>query len=662
MNKNVIQKLLICGIILVLFGVNYGAGIENITGYKSNFISTNESISSSSINTDWWPMFHHDLNLSGYTTSIAPSTNKVLWTIGTWEDYWDDPGRSAPAIVDGRVYIGAMRTEYPLIVTPCDNNRIYKNPIHLRSVSSGENIRDKVASSSSRWYEAFVQCLDAGTGSEVWKTFLPNQYWIWGSAVVDNGKVYITSADEMEGLDSHVFCLDALTGGILWNFSFKQYDWVSPIVYNGKVFVAGIVSHQWPKADCNLYCLDAVTGDEIYNITVGEGFPFDSPALGNGRLFISVYNRETTETYIYCVNSLNGNVLWSKNLLGNYYGSSAVIYDNTVIVSSTFWGGGPNCSGVLWCLDTETGAEQWNYTTDLVCNIWSTPDIAYGKVYLASSRLFDGTDRDGLGEVRCLNASTGVLLWNRTLGDFMYSSPAIADGKIYLFSADGFGNDHGDVYCLDIANGGLIWRYWIWRGTTSSPAIAEGRLYVATPWCFYAFDDSAPSDTPPTITITGPYVGIPDDYYNYNYTLLGVDPEGHDLAIFFEWSEEFPGNMYIVLGPSGVPIPIRVPFTHQGEYWIRARAQDLVSYAWSNWSIITINVSKPKPMFLLGFINPVEKENGCTLLNATFVFYAKVSPFKLGFLSSGNQIMILNNSTGHVGLHFIIGRFQAAVG
>ena len=51
---------------------------------------------------DWWPMFHHDRNHTGYSTSTAPNTNHTIWTYTTGEAVI-----SCPAVVDGKVYVGS---------------------------------------------------------------------------------------------------------------------------------------------------------------------------------------------------------------------------------------------------------------------------------------------------------------------------------------------------------------------------------------------------------------------------------------------------------------------------------------------------------------------------------------------------------------------------
>ncbi len=51
---------------------------------------------------DWWPMFRHDLNHTGYSTSTAPNTNETPWTFTTGGGVF-----SSPAVVGGLVYVGS---------------------------------------------------------------------------------------------------------------------------------------------------------------------------------------------------------------------------------------------------------------------------------------------------------------------------------------------------------------------------------------------------------------------------------------------------------------------------------------------------------------------------------------------------------------------------
>lgn len=53
------------------------------------------------------------------------------------------------------------------------------------------------------------------------------------------------------------------------------------------------------------------------------------------------------------------------------------------------------------------------------------------------------------------------------------ASPAVADGVVYIGSAD------GNVYALNAVNGTKVWSFETGNPVTSSPAISGGIVYVA---------------------------------------------------------------------------------------------------------------------------------------------------------------------------------------
>lgn len=62
--------------------------------------------------------------------------------------------------------------------------------------------------------------------------------------------------------------------------------------------------------------------------------------------------------------------------------------------------------------------------------------------------------------------------WTFDAGGYVASTPAVANGRVYVVST-------GGIYALDAASGEEIWHNESLRGT-ASPAIADGKLYVNT--------------------------------------------------------------------------------------------------------------------------------------------------------------------------------------
>ena len=106
--------------------------------------------------------------------------------------------------------------------------------------------------------------------------------------------------------------------------------------------------------------------------------------------------------------------------------------------------------------------EQWSFTTggDRV----TSPAVANGVVYVGSND----------NNVYALNAATGAKLWSFTTGNFVYSSPAVADGVVYVGSVD------NNVYALNAATGAKLWSFTTGSYVYSSPAVADGVVYVGS--------------------------------------------------------------------------------------------------------------------------------------------------------------------------------------
>jgi outer membrane protein assembly factor BamB len=67
--------------------------------------------------------------------------------------------------------------------------------------------------------------------------------------------------------------------------------------------------------------------------------------------------------------------------------------------------------------------------------------------------------------VYALNAATGTRLWSYTTGGPVLSSPAVANGIVYVGSYD------GKVYAL---NGSRLWASTVGKKVGSSPTVANG--------------------------------------------------------------------------------------------------------------------------------------------------------------------------------------------
>lgn len=379
-----------------------------------------------------WPMFHHDLALSGYSPSTAPNTNDTLWIYDTGSDV-----RSSPAIVDGILYIGAL------------DGKLY--------------------------------ALNANTGSMIWNYTTGRA--ILSSPAVAGGKVYFGSGD------GKVYALGGGAGGgsLIWSVGIGGAGWSSPAVHGGNVFIA--------SESGKIFSLDASTGAEKWNRSIG-GFPNGPIAVVNGKVYsgthtgnptlIALNEADGSVAWQYFhpgggfVNSNGAAVVDGDGdgKLDVYFGVVAMPNGQAIALNeadgSLKWifnfqpiiGAGPGPKGPGWststpavhnarvfigsddqnmyALDAGTGLKIWNFTTN-AC-VWSAPAVADGKVFFGSNdHIFYALDE-----------TTGSLVWSyNTSLSRIEGSPAVADGKVYV------GNENGKVYAFGHLVGNVTGGGWI---------------------------------------------------------------------------------------------------------------------------------------------------------------------------------------------------------
>ena len=104
----------------------------------------------------------------------------------------------------------------------------------------------------------------------------------------------------------------------------------------------------------------------------------------------------------------------------------------------------------------------WNFTT--MQGVMTSPAVANGYVFVGSND----------GAVYCINAANGELVWDYPTASEVKSSPAIYNGIVYV------GSDDDNVYALNATNGAKLWNYTTDGEVTSSPAVVNGVVYIGS--------------------------------------------------------------------------------------------------------------------------------------------------------------------------------------
>ena len=148
--------------------------------------------------------------------------------------------------------------------------------------------------------------------------------------------------------------------------------------------------------------------------------------------------------------SLQGQIRWSFDI-GYATGSLPAVKDGMLYVGGHF---------KVHALETATGKQVWEAET--TGPVHSSPAIANGLLYLG---LLDG-------RLLALHADSGKLRWEFNTDNFVFSSPKVLDGVLYLGSGD------GAIYAIDAETSEMFWRTQSGGNVLVSVAVEDGILYA----------------------------------------------------------------------------------------------------------------------------------------------------------------------------------------
>ena len=349
----------------------------------SMFLAFASNVKAQQSTIDSWPMFHHDLTHTGYSTSTAPITNLTLWTYTTGGDVND------PAVVNGVVYIGSY------------DDKIYalnaKNGALIWSFTTGGYIDTSPTLANDVVYvnsgDNKTYALNAKNGAFIWSYATKSR--IDSSPTVADGRVFTCSSDR------HVYSLNATNGAVLWNYTLSGGVMLSsPAISDDRLFIGTYGG---------VYALNSTNGSLLWHFTVHGGFD-SSPAIAYGLVLVGSSNGN-----VYALNASTGTIVWNY-MTGGYVDSGPAVFNGVVFVGSA--------DHNVYALNASSGNFVWKYTTGGV--VASSPAVADNIVFVGS------LDH----KVYALNAMDGALVWSYTTGGIVVSSPAVVGSVVYVGSWD----------------------------------------------------------------------------------------------------------------------------------------------------------------------------------------------------------------------------------
>lgn len=350
----------------------------------------------------------------------------------------------------------ALRPESPYAPRRSDRARWRVNldsPVSHRPALCGDRVI--IATNDGR-----VIALNSLDGSVIWMTrtdvIQPQAFMAWSNLVVDierNRLVVGTSTKE-------VIALDAATGDISWRVATD--DWVRAAPWVGQ---DGVV-------------LAADLGGRIYRVSTHGTIDWQRD-VADFPVFADLAGEKTTcfvadsGLHLTAVDTASGTQRWRRRLVltghrdgqafdsdtiggGGFHQSSPTIERGCVYVGTA--------TRFLNAYAIDTGKLLWRY--ELSSAVSGAPLLHAGRVYVGQ--------QGGEHTFLCLEAGTGRLLWEQTLG-WVWSSPQVAAGVLIVPGVD------GHISGLEPVDGTILWRRRTGGACHPMPA-TDGRRVVLGSW------------------------------------------------------------------------------------------------------------------------------------------------------------------------------------
>lgn len=412
-----------------------------------------------------WPQFRGTA-MNGVATSRFPTTwdtsTNIRWRVPLAGEGW-----SCPVVWGDRVFVTAAV-------------RIDSEKLPTEEYRNGGGQQADLTKATYRWE---VLCLDAKTGEILWRQVprtghppIPrhsSNTYATETPVTDGERVYAYFG--MTGL----YCYD-LDGDLQWQKDLGTYpmraDWgtsSSPVLLEDKLFVQ--VDNEQQSF---VVALDTSTGDEVWRVERDERSQYSTPIIWRNSLRNELilggqhYRSYDPET---------GTVLWTLDMEKGRSSAAALAVGDRLYVGTEFRnrGGADDGGGFLFSVKAGGAGEiaPPNGATSSTFVEWKIPrsGIQMASPVHVKGFLYLLERRSGM--LHCVDAVTGEMAYRvRVPGARAFWASPWTDGeRVYCLDDDG--NTHvlasGPEFQLLHTNrlDELCW---------SSPAIANGALYLRT--------------------------------------------------------------------------------------------------------------------------------------------------------------------------------------
>ncbi len=398
-------------------------------------------------------------HLGVYESSANPTLESAIWKFKT-----GGMVLSSPAVSGRSVYIGSADGSI-YAVNRVDGSQRWK--FETRGpVNSSPAVRNGLVYATS--LDGKFYAVDAATGVARWSFTTGGERRFTAPGIhgaiprtelmADPFDVFLSSPALSGDMvyfgsgDTHVYALDAASGALRWKFKTGDVVHASPAISNGVLYIGS-----W---DRNMYALDAATGKELWRFQTGNDTTIynqvgiaSSAAIAGGIVFFGC-----RDGHFYAVDARTGAQKWKHDNRMGWVIASPAVHNGIVYF--------PTSDGTRFkAIAGSTGELKYSIENKAVS--FSSPAIVNDVVYFGSSdgwlhaletatgavrgqfqsdgskqngpRYTDANGRLKTGEMYPSRTLVGMMVGLHTmftLGSIL-SSPAVADGVLYVGSTDG---------------------------------------------------------------------------------------------------------------------------------------------------------------------------------------------------------------------------------
>lgn len=335
----------------------------------------------------------------------------------------------------------------------------WKTKIPLQGYNSPVVWNDKIFLTGASKDKREVYCFDSQSGEILWTSAVEN---IPGSPAtapkVPDYTGYAASTGTTDG--KHFYAIFANADVAAFDFDSNRvwgrnlgspdnhYGYGSSLqLYKGKLII------QWDQQDVHkVMALSTETGETVWetdrNVKISWASPVIASTESGPQLVLAA------DPLVVAYNPDSGEELWNFNCLSGEVGPSVACNRTMVFALNEY----ASLVGIKIGSPPEKAWEDYTYLSDVPSPVATDKHLIVSTSY---------------GVVACFTVETGEMIWEAEFDNSIYSSPVIAEGKVYLIDKQGITHIFrpGDEY-IHIADCPLG------EGSVCTPAFANGRIFI----------------------------------------------------------------------------------------------------------------------------------------------------------------------------------------